>query len=264
MKKIIAPLFLLALCLFSSCEARENDQELTSLLEKAETFYKEALASDDSLESLEFFFRAAVLWEEAVEKWKLDNGYIFYNIGNSWYKAEEIGKAIYYYRKAQLHIPGNDFLKANLNEARQSVSFFITEEEVNPLFRTLFFFHYDFSRSSRFIFLSLSLFVLAVLGAITLFKRNRLIINSISLVSVISLIFIISLILSSLSPDEGVVISSVTARKGDSHGFERSFTDDFPPGIEFSLLEERSGWFFIELRDGRTCWIPEESARIIK
>ena len=29
------------------------------------------------------------------------------------------------------------------------------------------------------------------------------------------------------------------------------------------MLEDRSGWYNIELADGRTCWIPSQSAEML-
>lgn len=261
MKALLRSSTLFLLLLMTSCQNEIIEPELSSALNEAESLYKRALESDDAAE---FFFRAAVIWEHAVEQWGLKNGYIYYNIANSWMNGGDTGKAVLYYRKAQLYLPGNEKIQQNLNLARQSIVFSIPDEEINPLFKTLFFVHYEFSRKTRLnVLISLLLF-LSIGGSIYIFRKNRILLNSMYILTAISFIFIFSLLTSALSPDEGVVLKGVTARQGDSNGYERSFTEDFPPGIEFSILEKRSDWLFIELNDGRTCWIPEESTGLIK
>ena len=63
---------------------------------------------------------------------------------------------------------------------------------------------------------------------------------------------------------DGVIITEeVIARKGDGTAYQRSFVDPLHQGTEFKLLEERAGWYYIELADGRTGWIPDSSAELV-
>ena len=63
----------------------------------------------------------------------------------------------------------------------------------------------------------------------------------------------------------GVIVNrQVVARKGDSETYEKSFTEPLHAGTEFKLLESRPDWLEIELADGRTCWVPINSAELVR
>ena len=64
--------------------------------------------------------------------------------------------------------------------------------------------------------------------------------------------------------EDGIIIAEeVVARKGDGIAYQRSFVDSIHQGTEFRLLEERAGWFYIELTDGRTGWIPDSAGEMV-
>ena len=61
----------------------------------------------------------------------------------------------------------------------------------------------------------------------------------------------------------GVILAEeMIARKGDSATYQPSFKDPLHAGTEFTLVEERKGWYHIELADGRRCWIPDSAAEL--
>ena len=62
-------------------------------------------------------FIEAVLYYENIISSGIINGDVFYNLGNSYLKTGETGKAILNYRKAELFIPRDEDLQANLNYA---------------------------------------------------------------------------------------------------------------------------------------------------
>lgn len=63
---------------------------------------------------------------------------------------------------------------------------------------------------------------------------------------------------------DGVITShEVVARRGDGTAYQPSFVDPLHQGTEFTLLEERAGWYYIRLTDGRTCWIPGRSGELV-
>lgn len=260
MKKLL--LIVLLLPLFFSCGHSVDDSEILSLISEAESLFKKALEKEEPVKS-EYFFRSAVLLEEAIERGEINNGYIFYNAGNSWMNIGETGKAVLNYKKALKRLPNNDLVKDNLAQARNSVTLEIEEDSINPLVRTIFFFHYDLSfRGRTIVLIALSFLVFSTATALLFFKRNYL--RSLLYAFILFFtIFSVSLFAEMLKDTEGVVLSETEGRKGDSAGYEKSFTTALSPGIEFTLLEERSEWIFIRLRDGRTCWIPEASAGFI-
>ncbi len=63
-------------------------------------------------------YTAAIDKFSALASTGLRNGKLFYNLGNSYLKAGDIGRAILWYERAMLLIPGDADLEYNLNYAR--------------------------------------------------------------------------------------------------------------------------------------------------
>ena len=261
MNKIIFSTFIILLCSCShSSIPPVNDYPL---LKESEQYFRKAISSKEPDKS-EFFIRSALSLEQAAKDYNLDNGYLYYNAGNGWFKSGNIGRAILNYRKALNRLPSNNNIKNNLELARSEVENHIERIEANPIVKTLFFIHYDLSFQMRVISMIVLLFLTIACASILLFKKHKIIRNVQYILSIILLIFCISILIDIGSKEQGVIISpEVIARKGDSEGYDSSFTRPLTEGVEFSLLNERNGWFFIELSDGRTCWIPSDTASLI-
>lgn len=261
MKRVLI-LFILIPFLFS-CGKSRLSEEAEKLLDEGDELFRTALESDEPRRS-EFFSRAAIVWEQAAREGDLENGYLYYNIGNSWMNAGKTGEAVLYLRKALELIPGNKAVKNNLSYARDTVKFQVKGNELNPLLKTLLFFHYDFSGNLKYVLLIVSLFILSGSASFFLFFRRPELKVLMTAAGAVALLFFGSLLVMWVSPEQGVVLRESAGRKGDSMGYEPSFTEDLPPGIEFSLVERRTAWLYIQLSDGRNCWIPEDNAGMIE
>ncbi len=64
------------------------------------------------------FEKAAQTFERIAEKSK-NNADIFYNTGNAWFKAGNMGRAILWYERARIYAPNDPDLRYNLNFARE-------------------------------------------------------------------------------------------------------------------------------------------------
>jgi len=60
-----------------------------------------------------------------------------------------------------------------------------------------------------------------------------------------------------------IVADEVIAHQGDGPNYHKSFKEALHDGIEFDLLERRTGLFQIRPSDGSSGWIPDNSASII-
>jgi SH3-like domain-containing protein len=60
-----------------------------------------------------------------------------------------------------------------------------------------------------------------------------------------------------------ILAKEVEIRKGDGTAYQRSYVDPLHDGTEFRLLEDRAGWYFILLPDGRRGWIPGTAAEMV-
>jgi uncharacterized protein YgiM (DUF1202 family) len=60
-----------------------------------------------------------------------------------------------------------------------------------------------------------------------------------------------------------ITAKEVIARQGDGENYPLSFKESLHEGTEFDLLENRPGWFHIELSDNSDGWIPKSAAELI-
>lgn len=260
MKKISSLIIILFLLL--SCQFEQSSDDIKKWLSEAEDLYKKGLTAEDSIGE-EYFMRSAILYEKAIAKGHLNNGYILYNTGNSWFQSGNLGKAILYYRKAQKRLPGNAFIQKNLMEARRKLPSALVEKGKNIFARTLLFLHYDLNFRTRFILLVLFSFSLFGSASVYLRRKKNYLKNTIIILSILSLLSVLSLTVDIFKEKEGVILKEVYGRKGDSEGYEKVFEQTLLPGIEFNLIEKREGWIYIKLKNGIPCWIPGGSASLI-
>ena len=64
------------------------------------------------------YTQATHLYEKLILS-GIHNGEIYYNLGNSYFKMGMLGKAIVSYRLAEIYLPRDEDLKANVSYARQ-------------------------------------------------------------------------------------------------------------------------------------------------
>ncbi|MBN1674407.1 MAG: tetratricopeptide repeat protein [Kiritimatiellae bacterium] len=219
-------------------------------------------------EAKELYRRAALRFERIANEGGIENGRLYYNIGNAYFRMEDLGRAVLYYRRAQQYIPNDINLQQNLQYARDKRLDKIDEKQRTRVLKTLFFWHYDFSARARSVLFAV--FFLAVWGgaALRLFFRRGWLNWTLALAAIAAALFMASLLVETAAlrnERPGVVISpQVVARKGDSETYEKSFTEPLHAGTEFTLVEQRADWYHVQLADGRRCWVPAKSAELVR
>ncbi|MBU8922330.1 MAG: tetratricopeptide repeat protein [Bacteroidales bacterium] len=218
------------------------------------------LDSSDPDAAKDYYRRAILNFEHIAEEGGVQNGKLYYNIGNAWFRMDDLGRAILNYKRAALFSPNDQNLAQNLEYARTRRVSRVEVPEREIIFKTLFFIHYDIpSRVRLAVFIAAFALVWMSAGA-WLFMRRGYLKIMITVFSIVSVIFMVSLsveMASRSSRPEGVVVAGeVIARKGDAETYQPSFTEPLSPGTEFRLLERRTQWWHIELEDGARCWIP--------
>ena len=107
-----------------------------------------------------------------------------------------------------------------------------------------------------------------VLAALRLFFRRGALNWGLVAAFLVAACFLGSLLVetrSRLRARPGVVLrDEVVARKGDSETYQPSFKDPLHAGTEFTLIENRSDWFYVELVDGRRCWVPASGVELVQ
>ncbi len=246
-----------------------SEVELNSLLEEANTLFRQANEryEQDPSGAVDLYRRAALRYERIARDGGIRNGRLFYNIGNAYFRGEDIGRAILNYRRAENYIPGDSNLTQNLAYARSRRQDSFEEQQERRVLETLLFFHYDLSPSVRAVLLALFSGLFWVLAAVKLVRSHWIPRWPIVVTAVVALMFAGSLAADATlgkSQQAGVILAQeVVARKGDGNSYEPSFTDPLHAGTEFVLMESRADWCHVELPDGRQCWLPASSVGLV-
>jgi len=244
--------------------------EILDLFSQGKDFFRqgnEVVAADPDA-ARESYRKAVMRFERIVKEGGIHNGMLFYNIGNVYFRLEDIGRAILYYRRAELYIRGDLNLQQNLKYARARRLDKVEEEQKAKVLKTLFFWHYDLSTKARSMVFIACFVAVWVLASVRVFLRSGTLGWCLAVSAILAAMFLGSLVTETAllrRRRPGVVISrEVVARKGDSGTYEKSFTHPLHAGTEFTLIEDRSDWLNIGLQDGRCCWIPAKSAELVR
>ena len=262
MKKLIILIFI-PLTLF----ANNNDiHKPETLLQKAEEEFKlgnEFLKSNST--KSDTHYKNAVSYYEELIKIKYKNPEIYYNLGNAYFRQNEIGNAVLMYRRALLFNPSNKQIKYNLNQARKKQKNGFNYETSHEIIKILFFWHYEMTilhKTTIFIILNFIFWAL-----LTLKRLGKKVFYSPIIIGLFGLVIGFSAIVDmrALSKSHGVIVSGYSiGRMGDSKSYEESFAVPLYEGVEFTVVERRIGWVMIKLPDDSITWIEESDCKFIE
>lgn len=246
-------LFLLIGCFTSQLHADENTsrfQEGNQLFQKKE-------------------YQAALNIYQAILSSGYENGPLYYNIGNCYYKLNDIGHAILNYERALKFMPNDDDLKNNLAITQLNIVDQITPRPTFILFRIvsgiLFFF------PKPILLILLAIFYIISMGALILWLTNRNINfrqwgSKISLLSGILCIVTALLLLGQWQNEknrvEGIIMVPSVEVKGSPND---SGVDVFTlhTGTKVRLDQQTADWTEIILEDGKVGWVKKDILEII-
>jgi len=251
------------------CAIALDQAEVMDTYSQAKEFYRQAnetVAADPDT-ARDMYRQSAMRLERLVREGGIHNGRLFYNIGNAYFRMEDLGRAILYYLRAQQYIPNDVNLQQNLSFARSKCRDRVEEKQQTRVLKTVFFWHYDLPTKTRAVLFFMAYVAVWLLAAARLlFRRSRFgwPLGVFAFAAVLTLSSLLVEAVGRHRSRPGVVVStSVVARKGDSTTYEKSFTEPLHAGTEFRLVDARQDWLHIELADGRRCWIPVKSAECV-
>ncbi len=221
---------------------------------------------------------AESLYEDALLRFLqiaegIQNGKLYYNIGNIYFYLGDIGRAILNYRKAALLMPGDLNLKENLAVARAQRVDTLNEKESHRILETIFFIHYNLSASFKSFIFGIAFSLSWISASILLLKEKisaslfQAFFASTIIFTALGLIFLGSIFIDTIElkryPGGVITADAIIARKGDGLSYSSSYLEPLHSGLEFTLINERSGWYNIELSDNTRTWIPDSAASLI-
>jgi tetratricopeptide (TPR) repeat protein len=247
-----------------------DEVEVSGLFKEGSDLFKEAneVYAADASQAEDLYEKAALRFERVVREGGIENGKLYYNIGNAYFRAGDLGRSILNFRKAEQFNPNDPNVQQNLAYARSQRKDELAEKGKTKMMHILLFWHYDFSFEQRFTLFAVCFALLWIAVGVRLFAPRPFLKWIIGLAGLASAVLGISLVVESLAIKNerpGVVLAeAVTARKGDSESYEASFQEPLHAGAEFVLVEERKNWVQVELPDGRTCWLPSGAVAMVR
>ncbi|MEK7483357.1 MAG: SH3 domain-containing protein [Planctomycetota bacterium] len=128
---------------------------IETLFVKANTAYKE----NDMLQAQKYYLQ--------IIQQGFCNGFVFYNLGNTFLRQGKTGEAILYYELAKKWIPRDPELQENYRIAREPLS--LKDSSIPMFFQVVFSWHFYTSLNEEF----LLAFIFFLLGLLALYFRGR-------------------------------------------------------------------------------------------
>lgn len=247
-------------------------------------FSGQAFASDKAKDPNRLFYTANALYEKgeyakAVEAYisildmGLENGNMFYNIGNGFLKLGKVGYAVLCYERAKRYSPGDSDLKANLAYARLLTgdSDFQTPLKslvVRIIERPFRNFNLATIAISALIFYVIVFLGLAFIIISPVFSRkgwNPIFLRRIklALLAMLTALIVNVMAFTIRYYDEEILKHGIVIQKEAECKYEpieKSTTYyNLHEGNEVLILETRNGWRRIKRLDGKIAWVKKET-----
>lgn len=264
MKKIMKTGWLIALMMLLSCGIIKAQEEQQS---------PEILPQEKYIEALEDYksdnFAAATVKLQDL----YDSGYdyfeVCYNLGNCYFKMNDMASAILYYERADKISPGNENVKHNLEVANKQI---VDKIEVVP---ALFYARLwssitgwldvtQWAYCCLLVFLLLAAAVVLIVVSKKLVARKSALITSVLLLLVFIFVLCINISLKKRydSKDDAIVFTPTVSAKGSP---TETGVDIFVihRGTKVNIEDNIGDWIEIKLSDGKTGWIKMKDVKTI-
>lgn len=251
--------------------ARALDRtEMAALADEATAAFQEGnrLAATDPTAAQAHYERATLRLEHLIRDGGVENGKLYYNLGNIWYQRGDLGRSILNYRRAEQYIPNNVNLRQNLSFVRQQRKDAFAPAERQKVLSTIFFWHYDLASGTRLWLFALTFTAFWGLAAVRLYWRRGVLNGMLAAFGLLAAVLFVSLTVEAwhvrIHPAGVIIAAETVARKGDGETYQPSFAEPLHAGTEFTMLEDRGAWVQVALPDDRTCWLSRADVGLVR
>ena len=194
---------------------------------------------------------------------------LYFNLGNSYYRNNELGKAIYYYELASKSNPADDDIKINLaiatsktiDKVNSKENFFITAIKTNILS--------SFSTFTWSVF-TISFISLASILFFIFINSNNILIKRISFIGTCFCFILFTLSyflgytsLKSKSENKFAIITSKEIKILNEPTISGISKFNLHEGTKIRIVENKGEWILIKLDNGNEGWIKTTDVGII-
>ncbi len=196
---------------------------------------------------------------ESVIKKGVENPTIYYNLGNAYFKNQQLGKALVHYERAFRLSPRNEDIRFNLTFARLKA----TKEKTPGIFKKIFFNIYNLLNINELtLFTSFFYFSLCILIAVYIFKKKHLLLwlmIPVGFLIVFSGSWLgIKIYNEKITTSAIVIVPCGEVRNGPSTDYSIGFT--LPEGEKVIVLQQKDSWYAVGIKEkGLKGWINKES-----
>lgn len=220
---------------------------------------QENIVTADSLYREKNYEDAIGIYSDIINR-GIRDPFVYYNLGNCYFKSGDVGRAILCYKRAKKLSPGDADIEFNLNFARtQRID--VLEVTRRPKFVDFIVnFPGRFPVNMLVIFSSGFFFLIFILLSLSLFYKKKIFhnINTGVFILLICSLLMLYTNIRRRGVEEGVLLDTVQAvRSGPGKDYSLIFT--LHEGAEFRILEEEDGWCRVGLQPGLMGWVKEES-----
>ena len=246
--------------------------ELAARFARANETFEAAVAQlgRDETAAAEGLRRAASLYASIVDQQGVESSDLLTNAANARLLAGDLGRAIALYHRALRLDPSDPRARSNLDVARERAAAGAAIEPARSTLDSLTAWRHALGVDAR---LAIALTAWAAVWLAPALWRlgvrrwpARAFAAAWAVVFAIAFVTLVADDAAQNAPPVGVVTASeTTGRTGpDAVAYDPAFTRPLPEGVEFRVLQSRSGWVQARLADGRTCWLPEGDVAIVR
>ena len=238
----------------SSLLHAQNDQERDPgyIFYKANSLYEEGKYDE-----------AINMYSGLIEK-GLESGNLYYNIGNSYFKKGELGRAILNYERANKLIPGDSDLKSNYDFALSKVRNVISVTSI-PFQKKVMALYKSFSINGLTILLSAIYIILLLVVFIFIIVRPGVRHKTIFAACLILFFLLTSYALFDRirSDNRGAVLISADSDARFEPIEDATVHFTLYEGTKIYVIQQKRDWFKIRRQDGKVGWINKDDVEII-
>jgi tetratricopeptide (TPR) repeat protein len=241
----------------------------SEVLERAEAEFEEGVKLRQAREQAQPHFRNAAACFEELRQRGLANAALYRDLGNAYFLAGDLPRAILSYHRGLRLAPNDADLRESLAEARERVVYPASGDLGRPRSteRPPWLPHFGSG------WLMLAAMICYVLGCLGLMRWRMVLRERLLFISLIALALAgvlsgwLMLRAGELRENEAqplVVIArdGVLLRRGNSTTFPPRYDTPVNRGIEGRMLFERGGWVQIELSGGEIGWVPRDAVLV--